>query len=167
MRRAQGHGATHALIGSDERISEALAVIIVGEGHGHFLDAAVHDDFGKHHTLTGVGRCGAEEQAIVLDHRQGRRGGRRRNVHDAVRHGDVVNDGGGHARAIGPHDGGNAFGGDQAFGGGRGSGSVDAGGIGAYGGNGFAIKESTGLGDFGHGQFSRAGHGRCQRFNRA
>ena len=107
-----------------------------------------------------------EEQPVVLDRRQGRRGRGRRDHHDAVRLGHLLQHGDGHARAVAADDGVDLVPGYQPLGRcDRGSG-VDARRISPHGDDLQPPKQCAAVADLLHGQLRTIRHGRRQRLDR-
>jgi hypothetical protein len=167
MRGDDGHRAATCLERSRERVGKALAVVVVGVGDRERRDPFFLQDVGHDLALTRIRRRGAEEQAIVLDRRQARRRGGRRDRGHAIRHGDIVDDGARDAGTVGAHDRDDIVGRDEALGSGSGRSGIDAGGIGAHRSDRLTTEELAGIGSFLHRHFRAGGHGWCQRLDRA
>ncbi|MPL73686.1 hypothetical protein SDC9_19492 [bioreactor metagenome] len=166
MRGDDGHGAALGLERFGEAVGQALAVVVVGIGHRHGLDAVFQDDVGHHFALTRVRGRGAEEQAVVLDRRERGRGRRGRDHHHAVRHRDIGQRGDGLARAHAADDALHALRSHHPLDGRSGRGGVDTGGIAAHRGDGVAAQKLARIRDFLHRQFGAGRDRRRDRFQR-
>ena len=110
-----------------QRLSKALAVVVVDIGDGDVVVALGLEKMGEHVTAVSVRRRGAEQKILVLDRGQRRRSRRRRYDHDIAGDCRAVGGGDGLARAERADQRRHLLGIDHAVGGVRGRRRVGAG----------------------------------------